>query len=81
MSTKAALIERMEALLQSPDVEQAQEHVDPLKESYEALVAAARQEAVAQHEAPVAIESAEGEAVAEPEVPEVPAQPISAYNL
>ena len=81
MSTKAALIERMEALLQSPDVEQAQEHVDTLKESYEALVAAARQEAVAQHEAPVAIESAEGEAVAEPEVPEVPSQPIESAIL
>ncbi len=58
MATKVEMIARMEALLQQPDVEQAQEHVDALKESYEALVA------TAQHETPVeeavAVEAEEG---------------------
>ncbi|MBP7514817.1 MAG: DUF349 domain-containing protein [Flavobacteriales bacterium] len=76
MSTKAELIERMEALLQNPDVEHVQEHVDALKESYEALVAATQQEAP--QEAAVAVEAgSEGSAPA----PELPAQPIESAPL
>ena len=76
MSTKAELIERMEALLQNPDVEHVQEHVDALKESYEALVAATQQEAP--QEAAVAVEAgAEGNAPAV----ELQAQPIESAPL
>ena len=77
MSTKAALIERMEALLQQADVELVQEQVDALKESYEAQVAAARQEAAAHSEEPVAVEAAADEAAeGAAAAPEAPVQPI-----
>jgi len=66
MTTKSALIARMEELLQQADVEQATEAVDGVKEAYEALIATAQQQAAS--EAPVAAEAeapatAEGEAV------------------
>ncbi len=66
----------MEALLQHTDVEHAQEHVDALKESYEALVAAAQQEAP--QEAAVAVEAGAEEHTA---APELPAQPIESAPL
>jgi Domain of Unknown Function (DUF349) len=65
MSTKAELIERMEALLQHTDTEHAQEHVEALKESYEALVAAAQQEAP--QEAAIAVEAGAEEGATAPE--------------
>lgn len=76
MSTKAELIERMEALLQNPDVEHVQEHVDALKESYESLVAQAHQEAP--QEAAVAVEAGAEEGAP---VPELPVQPIESAPL
>lgn len=76
MSTKAELIERMEALLQNNDVEHVQEHVDALKESYESLVATAQQEAP--QEAAVAVEAEAGDHAP---APEIPAQPIESAPL
>ncbi len=76
MSTKAELIERMEALLQNPDVEHVQEHVDALKESYEALVAATQHEAP--QEAAVVVEAGAEENAP---VAELPAQPIESAPL
>ena len=71
MTTKSALIARMEELLLQTDVEQASEGVESVKEAYEALVAAAQQQAMA--DAPALVQAA----TAEGEVPEVSAAPVA----
>ena len=76
MATKSELIARMEDLLQQPDVERIAEQVDALKESYEALVAVAQQEA-----AQVAVPVEEGGAGDEPVVMETAPQPIENAQL
>ena len=78
MTTKSALIARMEELLQQSDVEQASEGVEGVKEAYEALVAAALQQALAEAPAPV---EATGEDGAPPAALEVPTQPIESAPL
>ena len=77
MSTKVELIARLEALLQHTDVEHVHEQVDALKESYEALVAAAHQEVPAE----VAVDTEADAAGESALIPEMPAQPIESAML
>lgn len=77
MLTKTELIARLESLLQLPDVEQAHEQVDAVKESYEALVAAAQQ--AVQAETAVAVEAGAEEGTDTP--PPAEALPIESAPL
>ncbi|MCL4281129.1 MAG: DUF349 domain-containing protein [Flavobacteriales bacterium] len=88
MATKSELIARMEELLQQPEVEQAAEAVDALKETYEGLVAAEKAEAEARaaeeaHQAEAAVEEPATEQVGPPPAaePKVPHQPIESAPL
>ncbi len=83
MTTKSALIARMEELLLQTDVEQASEGVESVKEAYEALVAAAQQQAMAEAPAPVEAVTAEGEVPEAGAAPaaEVTPQPIESAPL
>lgn len=83
MTTKSALIARMEELLLQTDVEQASEGVESVKEAYEALVAAAQQQAMAEAPAPVEAAAAEGEVPEAGATPaaEVAPQPIESAPL
>jgi len=57
MATKSELIARLEELSAHPDAEQVQEQVESLKETFEALVAAALQETQSTAQVPVEAEA------------------------